>query len=125
MNLLLRRDQRMNVLRQPVFSLEVRADITDDDRKNISKYGLSWGILYTQKTFESDKKGWAWIFDLLKFRATTKRLLVKDLADGKRLEFKNIVEMLQVEEEVRQAAVNFAKILRAAQYFGGEEVVPI
>jgi hypothetical protein len=50
---------------------------------------------------------------------------VNDLVNGKRVECKDIVEMLAVEEQIKEAAVTFKNVLNAAVYFGGEEAVAI
>ena len=50
---------------------------------------------------------------------------VNDLAQGKRIDCKNIVEMLAIEEHIKEAARTFRAILEAARTFGGEEVVKI
>ena len=48
MKLLLRRDQKSGMLGGVTFQLEVRADLSADERANISKYKLGKTILYTR-----------------------------------------------------------------------------
>ena len=50
---------------------------------------------------------------------------VDDLAGGKRIECKDILEMLAVEGQIREAAITFKQVLDAAAHFGGEEVIEI
>jgi hypothetical protein len=50
---------------------------------------------------------------------------VKDLAGGKKLECKDIVEMLAVEEQIKEAAKTFNAVLNAAKQFGGEEAIDL
>lgn len=50
---------------------------------------------------------------------------VDDLTHGKRVDCKDIVEMLAVEEQVKDAARNFKAVLEAASTFGGEHVVEL
>jgi uncharacterized protein (DUF433 family) len=50
---------------------------------------------------------------------------VYDLVHGKRIEVKDIVEMLAVEDQVKEAARTFSQVLSAAAHFGGEEVIEI
>ena len=48
-----------------------------------------------------------------------------DLTSGKRIECKDILEMLAVEDQIKEAAVTFRQVLSAAAHFGGEEVLAI
>ncbi len=50
---------------------------------------------------------------------------VNDLRNGKRIECKDIMEMLAAEAQIKEAAQTFGSVLRAASQFGGEEVVPL
>jgi uncharacterized protein (DUF433 family) len=50
---------------------------------------------------------------------------VTDLVQGKRIECKNILEMLAVEGQIREAALTFKQVLDAAAHFGGEEVIAL
>ena len=47
MKLLLRRDQRTSVLGRVVFTLDVRAEISNDEKSAIAKYKLGDTILYS------------------------------------------------------------------------------
>ncbi|MBU2580129.1 MAG: hypothetical protein KJ622_00225 [Alphaproteobacteria bacterium] len=44
---------------------------------------------------------------------------------GRTVKCNNILEVLEVEKDIRAAAEIFAAILRAASWFGGEEVVEL
>lgn len=59
------------------------------------------------------------------FKAMNISVSVNDLTNGKRVECKDIVEMLAVEEQIKEAAATFKQILNAAVHFGGEEVIAI
>ena len=50
---------------------------------------------------------------------------VDDLSGGKRIECKDIVEMIAVEEQIKEAATTFKAVLDTAAHFGGEEVVQL
>jgi len=50
---------------------------------------------------------------------------VRDLASGKTVECKDIVEMLAIEDQIKEAARTFAAVLAAAASFGGEHVVDL
>lgn len=49
----------------------------------------------------------------------------RDLTNVKTIECKDVVEMLAVEDQIKEAARTFAQVLAAAATFGGEEVVDL
>ena len=125
MRLLLRRDQRSTMMGNISFILEVRADITPEERANISKYKLGSAILYTKSELVDRGSGLLGLASRLAFKAMNISVSVNDLAGGKRIECKDILEMLAVEGQIREAAITFKQVLDAAAYFGGEEVIEI
>ena len=50
-------------------------------------------------------------------------ITIDDLINGKRVESKDIIEMLAIEEQIKQACENFKIVLETMANFGGEEVV--
>lgn len=124
MKLLLRRDQRSGLIGKPVFQLDVRADISKDEKAAIDKYKLADTVLYASHEI-SGGSGLLGLASRLAYKAITITVTVKDLAGGKRVECKDIVEMLAVEDQVREAAKTFGQVLAAAASFGGEEVVEL
>lgn len=124
MKLLLRRDQRSGMLGKQVFSLDVRADITADEKAAIAKYKLGETMLY-QSHDVAGGSGLLGVASRLAYKAVTINISVNDLANGKRVECKDVVEMLAIEEHVREAAQTFVEVLKAAKHFGGEEVVEL
>jgi hypothetical protein len=125
LNLLLRRNQRSGLLGKIIFTLEVRAGLSDEERANISKYRLGDTMLYQSHEMTDRGSGLLGVASRLAFKAMTIHVSVNDLANGKKIELKDVVEMLAVEEQIRQAAQTFAQVLRAAATFGGEEVIEI
>ena len=124
MKLLLRRNQRDGLLGKPVFALEVRADITDEERTRITKYKLGETMLY-QKYEVSGGSGMLGLATRLAWKAINITVNVKDLAQGKKIECKDIVEMVAIEDQIREAALTFKQILDVSSHFGGEEVVEL
>ncbi len=59
------------------------------------------------------------------FKAMNISVSVNDLVQGKRVECQDIVEMLAVEEQIKEAAMTFKRVLIAAVHFGGEEAIAI
>lgn len=125
MRLLLRRDQRSGLLGKIVFTLDVRADLTDEERSNIRKYKLGDTMLYQSHELTDRGSGLLGAASRLAFKAMTLNVSVNDLANGKRIELKDIVEMIAVEDQIKEAARTFSQVLIAAAHFGGEEVIEV
>jgi len=125
MKLLLRRDQRSGLLGKMIFTLEVRADLSDEEKAAITKYKLGDTVLYEKSTIIDPGSGLLGLASRLAFKAMNISVSVKDLAYGKKLECKDIVEMLAVEDQLKEAGKTFNAVLNAALHFGGEEVVDL
>ena len=125
MKLLLRRNQRSGLIGKMIFTLEVRADLSHDEIDAISKYKLGDTVLYEKNTMTDPGSGLLGLASRVAFRAMNMSVSVKDLASGKKLECKDIVEMLAVEDQVKEAAKTFNAVLSAAKQFGGEEVIDL
>jgi hypothetical protein len=125
MNLLLRRDRRSGVMGGVTFVLDVRADISAQERDSIARYKFGRSVLYSRDQLVDPGKGLLGMASRLAFKAMNISVTVDDLAGGKRIECKDILEMLAVEEQIKDAAQTFKQILEAAAHFGGEEVVAI
>lgn len=108
-----------------VFALDVRADLSDEELQNIRKYKLGDTELYSSHEVIDRGSGLLGMASRLAWKATTIRVSVNDLTNGKRVETKDIVEMLAIEDQIREAAKTFKAVLEAASHFGGEEVVEI
>ena len=126
MKLILRRDQKASGLisKTVTFYLEVRADLTEEERANVQKYKLGDTVLYERNTITGGS-GLLGVASRLAYKAMNITISVGDLAQGKRIDCKDIVEMLAIEEQVREAAQTFKNVLEAASQFGGEEVVEV
>jgi len=127
MKLLLRRDQHSSgIVRSTItFSLTVRADLSDQERKNIQKYKLGESILYTRGELADKGSGLLGLASRVAFKMMNISVSVNDLANGKQVQCKDIMEMLAVEEQIKEAAANFKLVLEAAAHFGGEEVIEL
>jgi hypothetical protein len=133
MKLLLRRDQKSGMmgLGKVNFSLEVRADLTEEEKSNIRKYKLGDTMLYQRYEKEITDKG-SGLLGLasraaysLAFKMINITVSIDDLEKGKKVDCKDIVEMIAVEEQIKEAAQVFKNVLMAAASFGGEEVVEV
>jgi len=125
MKLLIRRNQRSGLIGKIVFTLEVRADLTPEERAAIDKYKLGDSVLYEKNTMTDSGSGLLGLASRVAFKAMNMSVSVKDLAQGKKLECKDIVEMLAVEDQIKEAGRTFNAVLHAALHFGGEEVIDL
>jgi hypothetical protein len=125
MNLLLRRDQRSSLLGKPVFQLDVRAEISHEEMSSIKRYRLGDTVLYTKAELADRGSGLLGLASRLAFKAMNISISVSDLVNGKRVECKDIVEMLAVEDQIKEAAATFKAVLNAAVHFGGDEAIAI
>jgi hypothetical protein len=123
MKLLLRRDQKSSMLGKITFSLSVRAELTDEERSNCKKYKLGETMLYERQKLIDQGSGLLGVASRLAINMINLTITVNDLEKGKTIECKDIVEMLAVEDQIKEAASTFKAVLDAASTFGGEEVV--
>ncbi|MDE2166096.1 MAG: hypothetical protein KGJ66_07140 [Alphaproteobacteria bacterium] len=115
MKLLLRRGQKSGVLSSSVtFTLDVRADLTEQELANIKTYKLG-----KEELFSRGEAG----DGLIKRLRTHVTLTVDDLVRGKRIDCPDIVEMLDVVQQIKESCKLFKRILDASAQFGGEEVI--
>ncbi len=125
MKLLLRRDQKSGLMGGITFTLDVRAELTDEETSNIRKYKLGKTVLYTRGEITDPGKGFLGLASVLAFKMMNISVSVDDLTGGKRIDCKDVVEMLAVEEQIKQASQTFKSVLEAAAHFGGEEVIAL
>jgi hypothetical protein len=112
------------MLGKVVFTLDVRAELTDQERESIRRYKLGDTQLYASHEI-SGGSGLLGVASRWAYKALTIQVTVDDLTRGKRVEMKDVVELLAVEEQILEAARTFKAVLEAAAQFGGEEVVEI
>lgn len=124
MKVLLRRDQKAGMMGMGkiAFTLNIRAELTPEEQANIKKYKLGDTMLY-----ERDKivggSGLLGVASRFALKAMNISVVVDDLTKGKQIECKDIVEMLAVEDQLKEACQTFKAILTAAATFGGEEIL--
>lgn len=125
MKLLIRRDQRSGLLGKVVFTLDVRAEISPDELSNIRRYKLGETELYSSHEMTDRGSGLLGLASRLAWKTVTLTITVNDLANGKRVEAKDVVELLAIEDTILEAAKTFKQVLDAASHFGGEEAIEI
>jgi F420-0:gamma-glutamyl ligase-like protein len=77
-------------------------------------------VLYSKEVVEGTG-----IIGFVAKKAFNTSLTIDDMVNGKSIDCKDIVEMLAIEEQIRQASKVFADVLRAAAHFGGEELIDL
>ena len=127
MKLLLRRDQQTaGLMRSTItFAITVRAEVSQQERNNIQKYKLGESVLYTRGELTDKGSGLLGLASRAAFHMMNISVSVNDLVNGKRIECKDIMEMLSVQEQIKEAAGNFKAVLDAAAHFGGDEVIEL
>lgn len=125
MKLIIRRDQKSGMLGKVTFTLDVRADISDAEKANIAKYKLGGEFVYVRDKNLPREEGFTGAAKVLLFHAMNLTISANELMKGKRIECKDILEMLAAEEQVKEGAITFGRMLEAAASFGGEQVIPI
>jgi hypothetical protein len=125
MNLLLRRDQRVSRLGKMLFVLDARAQLSKDEVRAIQTHRFGKAILYARNGRGKQAKSLPGLLSRLPLHAANISISVDDLANGKRIECRDILEMLAVQEQLKEAAANLKSLLEAARYFGGEEVIEL
>ena len=119
MKLLIQRDQKKGLLGGSIkFILKARAELSDEEQDNIKKYKMSKTLLYTNM----EDRG-AGLLGVLSRFAMAIDITVSDLVNGRQVDCKDIIEMLAVEEQIKEACNNFKNVLDAAASFGGEEII--
>ena len=125
MKLLLRRNQKSGLIGKITFVLDVRAELTPEEKNHIAKYKLGSTMLYERGKMTDPGSGLLGLASRLAFKMVNLTISVDDLSTGKQVECKDIVEMLAVEDQIKEACQTFQAVLKAAASFGCEEVVEI
>lgn len=124
----IRRSQATGFGRGVQFNVHFIAELSPDAKQAIGHYHFGKTVLY-QKPLELKlslnmmmavfRVFWLWV------TRTRWQITVNDLAKGRSVKCRDIIEVLEVEKDIRAAAETFADVLRAASWFGGEEVVEL
>ncbi len=91
MKLLLRRSERSTAFGNPVYILDVRAEISTEEKGWIDKYKFGKSLLYTKNGRPTgDPTTVTGVGSILLHYATDMTVSVNDLVNGKRVECKDI-----------------------------------
>lgn len=129
MKLVLMRDQSRTIIGTAKFALKIAAELTTEESANISKYKMGRLILFSEY-IESDPGFWKTIVLLFRklkgliFKSTKGLVIsINDLVKGKQIVCKDIIEMVSIEDQVKEACQLFKIVLDTAANFGGNEVI--
>ena len=127
MKLILSRNQRAGGMlgNKVKFVITARAELSGAEQEAIKKYRLGDTELYRSHEAARGGSGLLGVVSRATINAMIDVIRVNDLFNGKTVECNTIVEMLVLEEELRDAAKTFKLILDAAATFGGEEVIEL
>ena len=122
MELLISRDQKKGMLGMGAikFVLESRAKLTDEEATAVRKYKMGTTIVYEKPNDGFNAKS---LTSMLAHRFLVPRITVDELVSGKSIECADIVEILEAEDKIKEAAQVLHTMLKAAASFGGEEVI--
>ncbi|MBJ7533313.1 hypothetical protein JDN40_04220 [Rhodomicrobium vannielii ATCC 17100] len=132
MLLKIKRAQKSSMMGNALFSLDFKAEISEEERKLIDKYKLGRSVVYSSEAFQKNLanagaigqgvgfvKGVTSIASALLFNL---KITINDLVDGRHLEMKDLDEMISAEQQIVQACNNLKAHLAAAKSFDGREV---
>ena len=125
MKLLFRRSQHLGIFGKIVFTLTVRAEISDEERDAIRKYKFGDTVLFQMWTITGHGYGILGLLSWLYFKAMNMTISVRHLARGKSLTSTKIDEIIEIQEHILKEATNFSAMLEAARRFGGEDAIDL
>lgn len=123
-----RRSQNNRIVGGVGFSVHFIAELSPEARNAVRHYRLGNAVLFQKDLnlkLTANLIVAIWRVFKLWFTRRRWRVTVNDLVQGRTLTAKDVIEMLDIESDMRKAAETFAKVLRAAAWFGGEEIVEL
>lgn len=114
MKLLLVRDQNQGMLGKTNFILKVKVKITEEENNLISKYQMGEKVLMYKKVKQwfSDEE---YYFEIR----------IDDLVGGYTFKYKDISEIIEAEELVKESCERLKQYLKIMESFGGNQVIEI
>ena len=132
MQLKVRRGQKSGLLGgKVVFTLDVRAELTQDEQALVERYKLWPEVVYSTEASTANAErahagNLAALGALITDKVLKRFFTIKDLVSGQHIECKDLAQVLAAEEQVRAACAQLKQYLAVATSFDGrEEVVEI
>lgn len=124
----IRREQATGLTGKVTFSVNFIAELSPEAREAVRRYRFGKTVLYSKDpelAFTVNMVRLLWQMFWLWLTRKRWQITIADLVGGRTIECKDILEVLDVEERIMTAAKQFALVLRAASWFGGEQVVEL
>lgn len=142
MQLKIQRSQRTSITNTVIFCLDIRADYSAEEQQNIQKYKLGSQGIYNSRAAQKHLSAAEGHLDRTQSGSAGQRMggLVKgafsmalahmqlnvtvgSLARGHHIECKDLEELLEAEDALRNASKNLTRFLEVANTFNGSELV--
>lgn len=135
MRLFFRRSQRTGGMLSstPIFALDARIELTNDEKELVRKYQMNREILYTSEEAKQhaasfagaiNQQGWRSLANAAVSRARyalSLKCTVDSLVKGQHIECKDVGELVAAESALIEAAQTLKGYLQAAVSFDGRE----
>jgi len=108
----------------------MQVDLTPEEAECVKRYKMGKEILFSKSRIvgtgtgpEAETlRGFA---RNLAAMATILTITINDLVQGRMIECKDILEMLDIEDQIRTACTTFNSVLQAAAQFDGDEIIEV
>jgi len=117
MKLVLQKNQKAGFTKT-IYVLEAKVELIDDEQKNVEKYKVGKVLLYTNLADRGSG-----LAGLVSRVLAGIEITVNDLVNGKKIEVKDFFQMLDMEDQIKEACKNFKLMLDAMASFGGDEII--
>lgn len=126
MELLLSKSQKSGMLGGVSFVLDIKTKLSPEEQALIKKYKMGNLLVYEKLPVSEAVRnlgGMASALTAIASKALKLQITVDNLVGGRKVECKDIGEMIAAHEQIESAADNFYALLMAAKNFEGEEVI--
>ncbi len=117
MKLILQKDQKGGFGKN-TYILEAKAELTAEEQKNVDKYKVGKTLLYTNLADRGSG-----VLGAVSRKLTGTEITIDDLVRGKKIELKDIYEIIDLEDQVKEACQQFKLVLETMASFGGDEII--
>ncbi len=127
MKLRLNKSQRTaGLAKKVVFTLGAQVDLSAQEQDYVNRYKMGKEIVYSKERVQVERDDYAsakGIMRNLSALALNLKISVNDLVTGRTIECKDILEIIDAEESIREACKGLKGMLDACSGFEGEEII--
>jgi hypothetical protein len=126
MELLLSKSQKSSLMGTMSFVLDIKTRLTPEEAALVKKYKMGNILVYEKlpiSEMASQMGGAMSALTAIASKVLKLQITVDNLVNGRKVECKDIGEMISAEGQIRSAADSFYALLTAAHGFEGEEVI--